>query len=69
MTPDVKLTTNSNALKQFTPTAEIPEREAWLFKNLEALASARRGIADAEAGRAQYVVSFAQYANLDIDDE
>jgi len=30
---------------------KIPKREQWLFDNPEALASVRRGIADAKAGR------------------
>lgn len=29
----------------------IPEREAWLYENDEALASVRRGLAQAKAGR------------------
>ena len=33
------------------PQVPIPASEAWLFKNPEALASVRRGIADAAAGR------------------
>ena len=37
------------------PQVPIPASEAWLFKNPEALASVRRGIADAAAGRVSKV--------------
>jgi hypothetical protein len=33
------------------PFVEIPEAERWLYENPQALASVRRGIADAKAGR------------------
>ena len=33
------------------PQVTIPAYEAWLFENPEALASVRRGLADATAGR------------------
>jgi len=34
-----------------TPAVAIPEREAWLFKNSEALEAVRRGLEDARAGK------------------
>ena len=33
------------------PFVEIPAEERWLWENKEALASVKRGIADAKAGR------------------
>lgn len=47
------------------PMVEIPAREKWLFENPEALASVRRGIADAKAGRVVSRPSFAKYAKKD----
>lgn len=47
---------------------EIPAREKWLFENPEAVASVRRGLADAKAGRTQSLGSFAKYAKEDDGD-
>ena len=33
------------------PFIEVPADERWLYRNAEAMASVRRGIADARAGR------------------
>ena len=50
------------------PMVEIPAREKWLFDNPEALASVRRGLADAKAGRVVSRPSFAKYAKEDDED-
>lgn len=42
------------------PYAEIPAREKWLFENEKALASVRRGLADAKAGKTKRRGSFAK---------
>ena len=41
--------------------AQVPERERWLHSNPEALASVKRGIADAEAGKVHDLGDFSQY--------
>jgi hypothetical protein len=46
----------------------IAARELWLFQNALALASVQRGIEDAREGRTIEGESFAQYADIDIDD-
>jgi hypothetical protein len=43
--------------------ALIPESEKWLYDNPTALASVRKGLADAAAGRTVYLGSFAKYVD------
>jgi len=47
---------------------DVPADERWLWDNPDALRMALQGAAEARRGRASYVGSFAQYADLDIDD-
>jgi hypothetical protein len=49
------------------PQVSIPASEAWLYRNPKALASVRRGLADAAAGRTKSLGSFARY--VEEDDE
>jgi hypothetical protein len=49
------------------PYAEILAREKWLFEKPEALASVKRGLADAAAGRTKRRGSFAKHVD-DSDD-
>lgn len=49
------------------PMVEIPAREKWLFDNPKAVASVRRGLAEAKAGKTKSVGSFAKY--IEEDDE
>lgn len=44
------------------PFVEIPAEERWLYENKEALASVKRGLADAKAGRLVSLGSFRKYA-------
>jgi len=48
------------------PLVELPAREAWLFKNKEALASVEKGLKESGEGKAKSLGSFAKY--LDEDD-
>jgi len=50
------------------PIVNIPEREIWLWRNQSALSSLKRGLQEAAAGETQDYGSFAEYADLDIDD-
>ena len=47
------------------PQVTIPASEAWLYRHPKALASVRRGLADAAAGRTKSLGSFARYAGED----
>jgi len=51
-----------------TPVVSIPAHEAWLYNNPQALASVRKGLADAAAGRVHDLGSFAEFADLEIDE-
>lgn len=50
------------------PFVEIPAREQWLFRNKRALASVKRGLAEAQAGEAKSLGSFARYAGSEADE-
>jgi len=43
------------------PYAEIPAREAWLYKNKKALESVRQGLRDAKAGKVHDLGDFTKY--------
>lgn len=49
------------------PLIEIPAKEAWLYKNKEALASVMKGLEESAEGKTKSLGSFAKYA--DEDDE
>lgn len=43
------------------PYAEVPAREAWLYKNKKALESVRQGLRDAKAGKVHDLGDFTKY--------
>jgi acyl-CoA hydrolase len=47
---------------------DIHEQQQWLWQNPEALAAVQRGIQQAEEGEVHDLGSFAQYADVDIED-
>lgn len=48
------------------PLVEIPEREAWIYKNKKALASLEKGIEDAGAGRVKKI-DLSRFPEMDED--
>lgn len=51
------------------PVVTIPKWEAWLFKNTGALSAVRQGLQESAAGLSADLGSFAQYADLCLEDE
>lgn len=49
------------------PQVLVPVSEMWLFENKEALASVRRGLAQAKAGKLVKMPSLAKHAKDDIE--
>jgi hypothetical protein len=50
------------------PVVAIPERELWLWQNLEAIASVQKGIQQAADGELHDMGSFSQYAEAEVED-
>lgn len=50
------------------PIDPIPEQEQWLWQNSQAQSLIRRGIEQIAAGERRSLGSFAQYADLEIED-
>ncbi len=51
------------------PVVAVPERELWLWKNSEAIASVRQGLSESATGETVELGSFAAYANLELEDK
>lgn len=49
-------------------TLSIPESERWLFENPEALAAVKQELKESDEVKGEYLGSFAQYADLEIDE-
>jgi hypothetical protein len=62
--PDVRFDVYRNEAGQIVldPRVSIPAREAWLFRNPEALAAVRRGLDEAAQGKARPLGSFSRHA-------
>ena len=50
------------------PIVNIPERELWIWQNSIARGSLERGIQQVSSGEVHELGSFAQYADLEIDE-
>lgn len=50
------------------PVVSIPEGELWLWQNSDALASVQQGIKQASTGETHNLGSFAEYADLEVED-
>ena len=48
--------------------ADTPEHERWLYDDPEALASVNRGLDDLAAGRTHKRRSYAEYAEVQVED-
>ncbi|AFZ15570.1 hypothetical protein Cri9333_4800 (plasmid) [Crinalium epipsammum PCC 9333] len=54
---------------QSDSATKVITKNDWLVYNQEALASVERGLEQAASNQGRYLGSFAQYADLDVDDE
>ncbi len=65
MDPEVRFDVYRNEAGQLIldPRISVPAREAWLFRNPEALAAVQRGLAEAADGKTRSLGSFARYAD------
>lgn len=51
------------------PVKAVPEREAWLWENEQALHSVKKGIEEAARGETRSLGSFAGFADIEIGDD
>jgi len=64
-----QMSQNSVGQILLSPVVQVAAHEAWLLNNPEAMAALRRGLEDVAAGRVHDMGSFAEFADLPIDDE
>jgi len=64
---DFRVEYGEDGVISLIPVVFIPEREAWLYENENAIAQVRAGLADASEGRAREVGSFAEHADAEIE--
>ncbi|WP_299489711.1 hypothetical protein [Acaryochloris sp. IP29b_bin.137] len=50
------------------PVVPVPEQELWLWNNPDAIATVRQGMQDVAQGEIHKLGSFAQYADLEVED-
>lgn len=50
------------------PVVPVPERELWLWNNPDAISSVRKGMQQVAQGEVHDQGSFAQYADLEVED-
>jgi len=50
------------------PVVSIPEQELWLWQNPEAITAVQQGIQQSGVGDVQELGSFAEYADLELED-
>lgn len=58
---------SSDGVIVLEPLIEVPAKEAWLFKNKEALASIERGLKQSAEGKTKSLGSFAKHLKNDIE--
>jgi hypothetical protein len=50
------------------PIEPLPEQEQWFWQNSATITAVKLGVAQAKAGQVRNLGSFAEYADLEIDD-
>ncbi len=66
--PSSAVTTNQDEAAVKAHLANRPSADSWLESNLAAKASLERGLQQASQSEVRYIGSFAEFANLDVDD-